>query len=85
MTWFDKLLEFLKVNLPGWLAMFGLGYKIGTKHEQDIQQKLDETTLKLKHEENENEVRHRYADKSAADIIADAIERTKSDKSKPPK
>lgn len=85
MTWIDKVLEWLKVNLPGWIAMLGIGYKIGTKHEQDMQVKLDETELKLKHKENEDAVRNRFAGKSNADIIVDAIERTKSDKSKQPK
>lgn len=67
-----QILEWLERVLPGLIAAFGLGYKIGDDGKRKLQGQLDETETELKLKENELQNEKDFAGKSSADIIRDA-------------
>jgi hypothetical protein len=77
----DRVLGWLENHLPGLLAAFGLGYKVGSSESNELKKKLSNTELKKEYLENEIAVKDR--NRNIPDRIRDFIERTRSGKPKP--
>ena len=66
-------LDWLAKRLPPILAAFGFGYKLGQRGEAQAQFDLIKKELELEREKNKNKVLSENYDKSADDILRDAI------------
>lgn len=66
-------LDWLAKYLPPMLAAFGVGYKLGKEGEHEAKKELAKKELELELEKNKNKVFVDNADKSDADILADAL------------
>lgn len=77
-------LAWLERVLPGWLAAFGIGYKIGENGKEEAKKQTLKAELDLALKENELEIEKRFANKSDDDIIKFIISNGSGDGHKKP-
>ena len=71
MTFWEALLKFLKEDLPGWLASFGLGYQVGASGKKALENEKSRLELENEKLKNRETVRDADAGKSSIDIVGE--------------
>ncbi len=72
-TFVDRIFDWLEKTLPGLLAAFGVGYKMGSEESEKLKGELAKKEVQLKETQIDLQVEKEFAGKSDRDVILDAI------------
>ena len=71
MTFWEALLKFIKEDLPGWLASFGLGYQVGASGKKAVENEKARLELENEKLKNADLVRDRNTHRDSVDIVGE--------------
>jgi len=81
----NRILDWVERHLPGLLLAFGIGFREGTKKNDELEKKLIEEETKRKLLENEVRVEKEYSNKSSSDVVNELVGRDARPESSKPK
>lgn len=71
MTFWEALFAWLKESVPGWLASFGIGYKVGASGKKAVENEKARLELENEKLKNREAVRDADAGKYSVDIVGE--------------
>jgi hypothetical protein len=69
----QRFFDFLEKHLPGLLAAFGIGYKVGAQKVEELSDEVEKLKLEKSLSDNKVKENEKNASKSSRDLVNDAI------------